>query len=61
MLQQDMMDRANMHLLSKNEVDAIAKGTSQNYGNQDWYEEATRNFALKVDTTLLFMEEPTME
>jgi TonB-linked SusC/RagA family outer membrane protein len=32
-------------LYPKNEVDAIAKGTSQNYGNQDWYEEATRNFA----------------
>ncbi|MFA7098020.1 MAG: SusC/RagA family TonB-linked outer membrane protein, partial [Gammaproteobacteria bacterium] len=32
-------------LYPKNEVDAIANGTSQNYGNQDWYEEATRNFA----------------
>ena len=32
-------------LYPKSEVDAIANGTSKIYGNQDWYDEATRSFA----------------
>ncbi len=39
-------------LYSRENVDAIRNGTSTLYGNQDWYEAATRNFAPQHRHTL---------